>query len=465
LHGIEGAALLVTVGGAEQRSAWPEVTAAGMVQLALAAKLSGKAVLGAAALLYRNGESAEAEAILAKALEREPALKADVDLAVARGRGEEPDPRGYTLGKDGTFTSARSADSAREAQKILARLNTVLANKDKKAREAFTGEMLAMGASSLPAVTRALREQMQKQVETIDRSPLKKQLDKLDAQRKLLDDARSYAKELIYDEVKYFYPYKPPQVSSERYAEYVKVQAEVDRRVDAVRVLWGDDRIKIKVPAKLAEDLERLDWLAASLSSLGDFDPATLTEVEWARALPAGDTITARNYCRTREEREELELWAKVEAYNEALRKSEKAISVVEFELLAVTNDYRAMFRHRPLAAQLNICAAAHGHADEMSKLGYFSHFSPTPGRRTPFDRMKLAGYDSGASENIALTDSAVSAHYAWLHSSGHHRNLLDPHHTEIGLGGIGRYWVQNFGGGKSYQEHAAWKSLSAKKP
>ena len=30
-----------------------------------------------------------------------------------------------------------------------------------------------------------------------------------------------------------------------------------------------------------------------------------------------GDTITARNYCRTREEREELELWAKVEAYNE----------------------------------------------------------------------------------------------------------------------------------------------------
>ena len=47
------------------------------------------------------------------------------------------------------------------------------------------------------------------------------------------------------------------------------------------------------------------------------------------------------------------------------------------------------------------VLAAAKGHAKEMSQLGYFSHFSPTPGRRTPFDRMKLAGYDLQAAVSL----------------------------------------------------------------
>jgi uncharacterized protein YkwD len=92
-----------------------------------------------------------------------------------------------------------------------------------------------------------------------------------------------------------------------------------------------------------------------------------------------------------------------------------------------------------------------------MSKLGYFSHRSPTPGRHTPFDRMKLAGYGFGVSENIALSGSAAGAHEAWCHSSGHHRNLLSPSHTEFGIGAVGRYWVQNFGQGVDYQSAPAW--------
>lgn len=110
------------------------------------------------------------------------------------------------------------------------------------------------------------------------------------------------------------------------------------------------------------------------------------------------------------------------------------------------------MFGHRPLALDLRIRAAARGHAQEMSKLGYFSHFSPTPGRKSPNDRMLIAGYARGVSENIALNDGAEAAHVAWCNSSGHHRNLLNPIFTEAGMGNDGRNWVQNFGNGTEFE-------------
>jgi uncharacterized protein YkwD len=352
----------------------------------------------------------------------------------------------------------RVLEAGKEAQRLLARLDPLLRGKDKKARDAFRGELLARGPDALPAVVGAFQRALRQQVDQLDRSPLKKQLERVDAQRTLLDRARDFARELIYDEVKYFYPYKQPQVSNEKFAEYQRVQAEVDRRVDAVRELWLDEHLRIKVPAQLRDDLDRLDWTAGTLSDLGALDEGVLAEAAWARALPAGDAITIRNYCRTVQERDDLQLWQRIEAYNDRLQK-EKTVAVVEFDLLRITNDYRAMFRHRPLALNLQLASASHGHAEEMSKLGYFSHFSPTPGRRTPFDRMKLCGYEHGVSENIALADSASSSHISWLHSSGHHRNLLNPAHTEMGVGGLARYWVENFGQDKGWQEHAVWKA------
>ena len=49
---------------------------------------------------------------------------------------------------------------------------------------------------------------------------------------------------LIFDEVKYFYPYK------DRMAEYTPVQQEVDHRVAAVRKIWDDSlRISTKPDA------------------------------------------------------------------------------------------------------------------------------------------------------------------------------------------------------------------------
>lgn len=205
----------------------------------------------------------------------------------------------------------------------------------------------------------------------------------------------------------------------------------------------------------LSTDLDRLDWLARGLASLGHGDAVSAVDIGWARALPAGESIGLQEFCLDPAERADLEEWRRIDAYNAVI---EKQVASAVREQLRVTNAYRAMFRHRPLALVANVCSAAQGHADEMSTLGYFAHMSPTPGRKTPTDRMRLAGYNFGVTENIALTDSARGAHDAWCRSSGHHRNLLNPRHTELGVGANGRYWVQNFGSGSTYLQAEAWR-------
>lgn len=447
LQRIEQSHLLVTTADGELEMSWLDLDGASVQRLVADGKLPPRAWLGAAVLCFQNGEGTAAEALLAKALRAEARLKPEVDLVLARGRGDGFDPRGYVLEKDG-FTAARTVEARKTAQKLATRLDSLLRSKDTRARDAFVADLLAQGPEALEPVVLLFRQEFRKQVEQLSGSPLRKQLEKLSAQRDQLDAARREARSLIYDEVRYFYPFRPPAVSGEKAAEYAKVQAEVDRLVANVRTIWKDDRIKVKVPASLQLDLDRLDWVAKVLTNLGDLDATALSEVEWARALPPGDKVDLQNYCRTPSERDQYLEWQAIAAFNEKVCAQ---VPSATREQLGITNDYRVMFHHRPLALNLKLNQAAVGHADEMSKLGYFSHFSPTPGRSTPFDRIKLAGYDQGVSENIALHDGAQGAHNGWTHSSGHHRNLLNPDHTEIGVAGQGRYWVQCFGRGREY--------------
>ncbi len=115
---------------------------------------------------------------------------------------------------------------------------------------------------------------------------------------------------------------------------------------------------------------------------------------------------------------------------------------------MKLTNDYREMMGVTPLRADLRLMRSSHEHSAEMAALGYFSHTSPTPGRRTPFERMRRAGYPNGAAENIALNFSPAGALEAWQHSSGHHRNLLRASFVDLGCGQSGRHFTQNFGRG-----------------
>lgn len=130
---------------------------------------------------------------------------------------------------------------------------------------------------------------------------------------------------------------------------------------------------------------------------------------------------------------------------------------VIMDEIVRLSNIEREKHGAPPLSADSLLEKAATGHSEEMAKLDYFSHTSPTPGREQPHTRIVLAGASVSASgENIAYftgheeSTLAKKAVVGWMNSPGHRRNLLDPNYTHIGIGvgkrGTTYYLTQNFG-------------------
>jgi len=76
----------------------------------------------------------------------------------------------------------------------------------------------------------------------------------------------------------------------------------------------------------------------------------------------------------------------------------------------------------------------AENYAQDMINRGYFSHYNPEG--QSPFDRMKAAGISySTAGENLAINTSVRGAETAFMNSSGHRANILNPNYTEVGIG------------------------------
>ncbi|MHC4549023.1 MAG: FHA domain-containing protein [Planctomycetota bacterium] len=273
-------------------------------------------------------------------------------------------------------------------------------------------------------------------------------LRKLTAKKDKLDEARQHALDLIFDTKTYFYPYR----GTGRMGEYTKVQQEVDRRVKAVRELWEQSAVNsIKKNPDLERRLGQLDEVAGELEQrLVDVaDP--LAEIEFLRSY-LGQKFTLRSFYRTPEERDLLRYSEEVMEFNSGV---EGDITEVEREQVEVTNAYRMMFGRWPVRLVEALVKSSRGHCAEMTRLGYFGHFSPTPGRRTPYDRMKLEGYQYGSSENcIAGQTSPKGAHDGWCRSSGHHRNILTPMWTEMGTGHHGRMMTQNYGQAPKYSKY-----------
>lgn len=110
--------------------------------------------------------------------------------------------------------------------------------------------------------------------------------------------------------------------------------------------------------------------------------------------------------------------------------------------VVELTNAERARQGVEPLGSERRLERVAGDHSSEMAALDYFSHESPTPGHRTPFDRLRRAGVAyTHAGENIAYYQGYSSRNLAprvvadWMNSPGHRANILDPHYECIGVG------------------------------
>jgi hypothetical protein len=290
------------------------------------------------------------------------------------------------------------------------------------------------------ALIRRFQEQLEKSFAAVKADRTWSRLDRLKERKAELDKARDFALELIFDEQKYFYPY----ANTGREGEYAKVQQEVDRRVAAVEEIWADPAVvTVKGGPELERALAQFDEAAKELGKRLVDTSEKAEEVAFLRSY-LGGKFTLPTLYRDAREKDLLEYSREVMEWNPTV---EGDIKDNERQQVQVTNEYRMMFGRWPVRIVDKLVLSSRGHCEEMSRLGYFGHFSPTPGRKTPYDRMRLQGYVHGASENcVAGTTDPRSAHQRWCHSSGHHRNILMPPWTEMGTGAHGSLMTQNFG-------------------
>jgi len=98
-----------------------------------------------------------------------------------------------------------------------------------------------------------------------------------------------------------------------------------------------------------------------------------------------------------------------------------------------------------PLAIDPKLCAAARDHSKDMDTLKFFAHGSTVEGKGTPWDRAKRFGTTASAENIFAGVPDGRSAHLAWFHSPGHHKNQMADH-KRVGVGRSGTYSTEMFG-------------------
>jgi FHA domain-containing protein/cysteine-rich secretory family protein len=423
---------------------WRDVKPRSFFDLARRTKLEPKQTLGLAAYAFECELEADANLVLERLAESQPQLKTDIDRLLSRHLMVEVPEGGFVVFDHRFVTPSRRDQLVREAD--MTALVGKLATAKTEERHAIASKLRGYGEPGDTLLAKTLLDEKTKLTAKLAENPLTKRVESLEKDRKKLDQLRENALALIFDEVKYPYPYKPPAAPPEVYRQYMETQKEVNRRVDAVRDAW---KAAEQHPVALQPAWVGMlaDWrdVGGILRDLGkDFDPATLP-----RCLAFVDVGAKDVSIRTCFQSEgELEAHAYTKAALDWNASVGPKLDKEEVEQIRITNEYRVMMGRRAVAISDKLVASAHKHSAEMSRLGYFDHESPTPELKTPDMRMRAEGYDgTDLSENIAGgAQSAEAAHLAWLQSSGHHRNILRAEWSEMGSGRSGQYWTQNFG-------------------
>ncbi len=114
----------------------------------------------------------------------------------------------------------------------------------------------------------------------------------------------------------------------------------------------------------------------------------------------------------------------------------------IESEIVRLTNVERTRLGLSELVdvAGLNDCARQH--SEEMVKLDYFDHVSPTLGLQQPYLRVKAVGLKSAlVGENIydcegyPLAEIPELAVRAWMESPDHRANMVGANYVSLGVG------------------------------
>ncbi|MDD4760727.1 MAG: CAP domain-containing protein [Bacteroidaceae bacterium] len=118
--------------------------------------------------------------------------------------------------------------------------------------------------------------------------------------------------------------------------------------------------------------------------------------------------------------------------------------------VIELVNEERAAYGLPALKENAELDKVATMKSEDMARLNYFSHTSPTYG--SPFEMLTDLGINyTAAGENIAMGQpTPESVMDAWMNSEGHRANILNSNFTHIGVGiaknSRGQYiWTQTF--------------------
>ncbi len=127
--------------------------------------------------------------------------------------------------------------------------------------------------------------------------------------------------------------------------------------------------------------------------------------------------------------------------------------STFESQVLTLLNQERTNRGIPALKSNTKLRNAALGHTQDMACNNFIGHLGSDGS--DPGDRITAAGYDySTWGENVAAGYTSPSSVVdAWMDSTGHRANILNPSFTEIGIGYVynsastyGHYWTTDFG-------------------
>jgi hypothetical protein len=135
----------------------------------------------------------------------------------------------------------------------------------------------------------------------------------------------------------------------------------------------------------------------------------------------------------------------RIEAYNRPLEAA--LLDPQEVQHARLLNGYRERLGVLPLELDARLIQSARRHSREMIDGWYFSHYSPTESLRTWSQRMRAAGYDRPADENLHFGRYEGAASFWRLFDSpGHHWAMTRPQYTSLGVGRWDLAWTEDFG-------------------